>query len=412
MDLTNDEKEMAEGKQGNALKKSMEILIALGEIYGAEKLVDVTSVQIAGVSYDNLGDAGLEYLAEMAIDGKTRVLTTLNPAGMDLENWEALGMAKEFAEKQKAVIDSFAKMGVKTTCTCTPYFIGNKPNQGDHIAWSESSAVAYANSVLGAYTNREGGPSALASALTGKTPLYGMHLDENRNAKVKVIVETEIKGTEYFGALGRVIGEKIKNKPAYITGIKEASIEELKSFSASIATYGGAAIFHIEGITPNKTPVPEESINVTKEEIDTALASWNDDCEVDFVSVGCPHCSLKEIEKLAEMLNGKKVTKEFWITCARPIKKEAEEKGYVKKIEEAGAKFACDTCCVVAPIKGRFKCLATDSAKGCYYGAAKNEFKVKIMSIENLVREACGATQNQEDFVNPSQTASSKEVVE
>jgi predicted aconitase len=390
MFLTIEEKEMLNGKQGNAIKKSMEILVALGEIYGAKKLVDVTSVQIAGVSYDNLGDAGLEYLAELAKDGKVKVLTTLNPAGMDLENWEALGMTKEFADKQKAVIESFSQMGVKTTCTCTPYFIGNKPEQDQNVAWSESSAVAYCNSVLGARTNREGGPSALASALTGKTPEYGMHLDENRNAQVKVLVETEIKETQNFGALGRVIGEKIKNKPAYIVGIKQASVEELKSFGASIATYGGAAIFHIEGITPNKTPIPTEEIIVTKKEIEKALASWNDDCEVDFVSVGCPHCSLKELEKVAKLLEGKKVVKEFWVTTARPIKKEAETLGYVKTIEDSGAKFACDTCCVVSPIKGRFKCLATDSAKGCYYGAAKNNFKVKIMSIENLVKEACG----------------------
>lgn len=390
MQLTKEEKEMLEGKQGVAIRKSMEILVALGEIYGAEKLVEVNSVQIAGVSYDNLGDAGLDYLAEMAKDGKVKVLTTLNPAGMDLENWKALGMTKEFAEKQEKVIQAFAKMGVKTTCTCTPYFIGNKPDKGEHIAWSESSAVAFANSVLGAKTNREGGPSALASALTGKTALYGMHLNENRNAKIKVIVETEIKGTEKFGALGKVIGEKAKDSPVYIVGIKEASIEELKSFGASIATYGGAAIFHIEGITLNETPIPEESFVVTKKNIEKALSELNDECEVDFVSVGCPHCSLKELEKLSKLLKEKKVVKEFWITTARPVKKEAEEKGLVKIIESSGAKFACDTCCVVAPIKGRFKCLATDSAKGCYYGAAKNKFKVKIMSIENLVKEACG----------------------
>ena len=133
MQLTKEEQEMLEGKQGKAVKRSMEILVALGEIYDAEKLVDVTSVQIAGVSYDNLGDAGLEYLAELAKDGKVKVLTTLNPAGMDLENWEALGMTKEFAEKQKAVIDSFAQMGVKTTCTCTPYFIEINQNKGNML---------------------------------------------------------------------------------------------------------------------------------------------------------------------------------------------------------------------------------------------------------------------------------------
>lgn len=390
MRLTQEEQEMLEGKQGNAIKKSMEILVALGEIYGAEKLVDISSVQIAGVSYSNLGDAGLEYLEELAKDGKVKVLTTLNPAGMDLENKEALGIDDEFSEKQKLVIEAFAKMGVITTCTCTPYLIGNNPRFNQHIAWSESSAVAYANSVLGARTNREGGPSALASALTGKTPLYGMHLDENRGAKIKINVEIELKGTEKFGALGKVIGEKIKNKPAYITGIKNASVEELKSLGASIATYGGTAIYHIEGITPNKTKIPEETIFVLEKDIENALKELTDDCEVDFVSVGCPHASIKEISYLADLLKGKKVVKEFWITTARPTKKIADSAGYTKIIEKSGAKFAADTCCVVAPIKGRFNCLATDSAKGCFYGAAKNNFKIKIMSIKNLVKEACG----------------------
>ncbi len=389
MKLTKEEIEMLEGKQGNAVKKSMEILTALGEIYGAERLVSITSVQVAGVSFDNLGDAGLEYLDELAKDGRVRVLTTLNPAGMDLENREALGISEEFAVKQKLVIDAFAKMGVITTCTCTPYLIGNAPHFNQHIAWSESSAVCYANSVLGARTNREGGPSALASAFTGKTPLYGMHLDENRNAQVKINVSEMPRGTQWFGALGKAVGDKIKNKPAYITGIEEATIEELKSMSASIATYGGAAIFHIEGITPSKTPIPTEEITVTKQDLEKALSDMTDDCEVDFVSVGCPHASIHEIEVLAKLLEGKTVKKEFWITTARPTKKIADQMGFSKVIEGAGAKFAADTCCVVAPIKGRFKCLATDSAKGCFYGAGKNNFKVKIMSVEQLVEEAC-----------------------
>ncbi|MCK4531314.1 MAG: DUF521 domain-containing protein, partial [Candidatus Aenigmarchaeota archaeon] len=180
MELTEEQKDMLEGKNGNAVKKSMSILVALGEIYGAKGLIPVTSVQISGVSYDNLGDAGLEFLDEMAKDGKIRVKTTLNPAGMDMENWEALGIDPEFARKQKLVIEAFEKMGVEATCTCTPYFIGNKPDFGDHIAWGESSAVTYANSVLGAKTNKEGGPSSIASALTGFTAEYGLHLDEHR----------------------------------------------------------------------------------------------------------------------------------------------------------------------------------------------------------------------------------------
>lgn len=389
MKLNSEEKKMLCGEKGMAVKKSMEILVALGEIYGAEKLVDVSSVQVAGVSYDNLGDAGLEYLNELAIDGKVRVLTTLNPAGMDLENYKILGIKEDFAEKQRKVINAFKKMGVIPTCTCTPYLIGNNPIFGQHIAWSESSAVAFANSVLGARTNREGGPSALASALTGKTPLYGLHLDKNRDAKIKIILNFEIRGTEKFGALGKVVGEKVKSKPVYIIGLKKASLEELKSFSASIATYGGTAIFHIEGITPNKTKIPKEEIIISKEEIEKAIEEMNYNCEVDFISIGCPHASIKELAKISELLKGKKVKKEFWITTARPIKKIADQAGYSKIIEDAGAKFAADTCCVVAPIKNRFKCLATDSAKGCYYACSKNNSKTKIMSIEKLIEEAC-----------------------
>jgi predicted aconitase len=180
MQLTQKEQKMLDGKEGYAVRKSMEILVALGEIFGAKSLIDVGSVQVAGVSYHNLGDAGLEFLNELAVDGRVRVLTTLNPAGMDLENWQQLGISPEFAEKQNLVIDAFKRMGILISCTCTPYLIGNLPLYGEHLAWSESSAVTFANSVLGAKTNREGGPSALAAAFVGKTPCYGLHLDEKR----------------------------------------------------------------------------------------------------------------------------------------------------------------------------------------------------------------------------------------
>jgi predicted aconitase len=388
MELTQEEKDMLAGKQGNAVKQSMDILVSLGEIFGAKRLISVTSVQIAGVSYHNLGEAGLNYLSDLAKDGKVRVLTTLNPAGMDLENWKTLGIPEDFAEKQIRVIEAFKKMGVIATCTCTPYFIGNLPHFGEHVAWSESSAVCYSNSVLGLKTNREGGPSALASALTGKTPEFGLHLDENRQAKVVVNVNAEMKTVPDFGALGYAIGKKIGNKVALIRGIKKASVEQLKSFCASVATYGGTALFHMEGITPNKTTVPSESVEVTQAEIDKAKQDLNDDDPVDLVSIGCPHLSLKELGEVAHMLKGKKVKKDMWICIARPVKKIGDQMGYTKMIEDSGAKIACDTCMVVAPIKGRFKCLATDSAKGCFYGRGKNAFKVKFATIPELIEEA------------------------
>jgi predicted aconitase len=395
MELTSEEQDMLDGKYGNAAKKSMEILTTLGEIFEAKNMVDVYGVQIAGVSYANLGEAGLEFLSEMAEDGKVRVLTTLNPAGMDRENWQKLGIDEEFAKNQNRAIDAFAKMGIITTCSCTPYLIGNIPHFGQHIAWAESSAVCYSNSVIGARTNREGGPSALASAITGKTPNYGYHLDENRHGEVLVKVNAPVKGTDEFGVLGKIIGDKLVElgkKIPYITGIPSATVEELKSFCASVATYGGVALFHMVGITPEYDlyPKPNEIVfEINKNDLDTTRDELIDeDLEIDFVSIGCPHASIHEIAQLARLLKGKKVKKEFWITTARPTKRIADEAGYSKIIEEAGAKFASDTCCVVAPIKGRFKGIMVDSAKACYYGRSRNKFKVKIGTVEECVEEA------------------------
>ncbi len=406
MILTGEQQAMLDGEFGPATRKAMQILAALGKIYEAQRLAPVSSVQIAGVSYDNLGEAGLKWLTEMAAGGgKARVLTTLNPAGMDIENWEGLGIAPDFAAQQERVIAAFGQMGVVTTCTCTPYLTGNVPHFGEHIAWAESSAVCYANSVLGARSNREGGPSALAAALTGYTPEYGLHLDANRQPEVHVAIQARVQGTAEFGALGKAIGERIEKAPGkplpYLSGIAAATLEELKAFCASIATYGGVGLFHMEGITPESqrfvAPVGgqrftalDETWTVTQAEVDAALRAMNDatDEEIDFVSLGCPHLSLSELAHLAELLKGKKVKKTFWITTARPTRQMAERMGYVQVIEESGAIIAADTCCVVAPIRGRFHGLATDSAKACYYAFAKNKFKTRVLPFDQVVAEA------------------------
>lgn len=397
MDLNPIEQDMLAGGQGSATKKAMQILLALGTIYGARRMIPVHSVQIAGVSYENLGEAGLEFLSEMADGGgRARVKTTLNPAGMDIENWRSLGISAEFADKQQRVIEAFTRMGVIPTCTCTPYVAGNLPEFGQSIAWAESSAVCYANSVIGARTNREGGPSALAAALTGVTPEYGFHLETNRKPGITFKIESKIQHTHEFGALGKAIGtklEKLDTKPVpYLTGITGVTLEELKSFCASLATYGGAAMFHMQGITPEASQfqAPVETIAISQSDLDQAMQSMESGKgeEVDFISLGCPHLTLAEIGHIAVLLEGKKVTKTFWITTSRPVKREADRLGYSQVIESAGATFATDTCCVVAPIVGRFKVLVTDSAKACYYASARNKFKVVIKPFDQVVAEA------------------------
>jgi hypothetical protein len=424
--LTSEEQAMLDGAHGQAVQKSMEILQALGTIYGAERMLPVNSVQIAGVSFDNLGEAGLQFLTEMAEGGgKARVLTTLNPAGMDIEDPDSLGISPEFAENQRRVIEAFTRMQIIPTCTCTPYLVGNTPKFGDHIAWAESSAVCYANSVLGARTNREGGPSALAAALTGLTPEYGLHLDSERLPGLLVEVgasvntwtggdsDVRLSGTSDFGVLGRAVGEALQThfgstlphakqphpgaRLPYLRGVVEAcggkpTLEMLKSLCASLATYGGAAMFHMEGVTPEAgtVPIPAETIRIGTTELQAAAAALSDASleEVDFVSLGCPHLTIEEIARIAELLEGKHVRREFWITTARPTRQLADRLGYSAIILASGARFATDTCCVVAPIRGRFHALATDSAKACYYGSAKNRFKTALLPFDQIVELA------------------------
>jgi len=398
MELTPQEQSMLDGKEGYAVRKSMEILVALGEIFGAKSLIDVGSVQVAGVSYHNLGDAGLEFLDTLAKDGKVKVLTTLNPAGMDLENWQQLGISPEFAEKQNLVIDAFKRMGILISCTCTPYLIGNLPLYGEHLAWSESSAVTFANSVLGARTNREGGPSALAAAFVGKTPNYGLHLDENRVPDIHIQVNAELIKLSDWGALGYLIGKKAENKIPYITGIKAAELDELKSFCASVVTYGAKPLFYIKGVTPGAEAQkqPSDTITIDPGDLKIAYDAINDDVnDIELVCLGCPHCSIKEISEIATLLEDKKVAEgtELWVATSRTAKQLADKRGYTAAIEAAGGKFACDTCMAVAPLKGRFKSLATTSAKGCFY-SRQNLMKTKMGSVEECIDAAVSGKWN------------------
>jgi len=388
--LSGEEEKMLAGEDGHATRKAMQILVALGEIYGAEKLVKVSSVQVSGVSYKNLGDAGLEFLDELAADGRARVRTTLNPAGMSLTDWKSQGIPPSFAEKQLRVIDAYRRLGVEISCTCTPYLAGNEPEFGQHIAWGESSAVAYSNSVIGARTNREGGPSALAASLTGRTPLYGLHLEENRAPTLTVDVGTALGTPEDFTAMGYAVGKTATDGIPLFRGIRRAGLEDLKTLSAALASAGGVAMFHIDGLTPeSKTkPVSLELVEFTSKDLEEARASLDDDGTPDFVSVGCPHCSLTELATLARLLRGVEVKKEFWICSSREVKRQSDEAGYSRWIEESGAKFALDTCMVVAPVEELgHRVVATNSAKACHY-LRNAGLRVRFMSLEDCVAEA------------------------
>ena len=393
MYLTKKEQEMCDGEYGETIRKSMDILVALGDIYGASKLVDITSAQVSGVSYKTIGEAGLEYLQDLARDGsgKATINASLNPPGTDLDNWKELGFPEYFAIKQNEIVDAYADLGISKTCTCTPYLVGNVPRFRDHVSWSESSAVAYVNSVISARTNREGGPAALAAAIVGKTPLYGFHLDENRGANLVVNVSCELKGAD-FGALGYIIGKVVGGGVPYFKLQNTPNNNNLKTLGAALASSGSVALYHVEDVTPefdsNNVEEIEDIMFISEKEIfETRENLTTTDREIDLVCLGCPHTSLEEIKEVAEIVRGKTIKNKLWICTSVSVKATADRMGYTQTIEAAGGNIVCDTCMVVAPIEEMgFEVIGVNSAKAANYVPSMCGLDVVYNDVENLIR--------------------------
>ncbi|MDD4651047.1 MAG: aconitase X catalytic domain-containing protein [Methanothrix sp.] len=392
MYLSREEEAVYQGERGETLRRMMEILVALGDIYGAERLVPVKSVQIAGVSYKNIGEAGLEWISDL--QGCVVVPSILNPAGMDLCRWQEMGVSEDFAEKQQQTIEAYRRLGITIDCTCTPYQIyQGLAGPGDHLAWSESSAVSYANSVIGARTNREGGPSALAAALVGKTALYGYHLDENRLPTHLVEVEADLHGSDY-GALGFLVGRIVKDGvPFFRLPGQRPSPDELKALGAAMAASGSVALYYVQDVTP-RPPAgggqPEETLHLDRKEIAEVYARFPAE-GADAVALGCPHCSAEELERIAGLLQGQKVQKELWVCTARKIAE--ANPGRVAAIEKSGAHVFCDTCMVVSPATERFSRMLTCSGKALSYLPGLAGVKAGLGSLEDCINAALGRQQ-------------------
>jgi predicted aconitase len=395
MELNRQEQEILDGENGEAQAKAMAILEAVGNIYGADRLIPASSAQVAGVSYRTIGDAGLEFLSDFAAKGaKAAIPSYLNPAGMDLENWEKMGVPREFAQKQLQIMSAYAKMGISPTCTCAPYHIGIRPKPGEHVAWSESNAISFANSVLGGRTNRESAVSALASAITGKTPNFGLHLDENRKAGFVVNVSAKMEKMTDFGALGAIVGKLARDRVPAFVGIQKANAteERMKSLGAAMAATGSVALYFAEGITPEWN-VPAggsiEAVEITQAQIDEQKAAMQSEKgAVGLVAIGCPHCSLGEIKEIAKLLAERKkpLAMKLWVCTSRKTKEEADRLGYCAAIEKAGGLVVADTCMVVAPLEEMgFASTAVNSGKAAAYLPSLCGQRVKFADIEELL---------------------------
>jgi hypothetical protein len=383
MHLSREEERAHQGELGDSLRKAMEILVALGDIYGADRLIPVRSVQVAGVSFKTIGEAGLEWISDL--QGKVAVPAVLNPAGMDLHRWREMGIDESFAKKQLEVVEAYRRLGVSPDCTCTPYQI--KPGfaqRGDHLAWSESSAVSFANSVIGARTNREGGPSALAAALVGKTPRYGYHLEENRVPTINIAVDADLKPSDY-GILGFIVGREVGEGVPQFIFRRRPDIDELKALGAAMAASGSVALYYFEEGGP-EAPKGAEEIEVTAADLRAVREENAPDEEVDIVAIGCPHTSERELEELARLLEGKKVERELWICTARGIAERCPR--LVEKIEGSGARVLCDTCMVVSPASDRYNKMMVNSGKALAYVPTLCKMKAAYGSAAECVEAA------------------------
>jgi len=385
---------MLEGERGYAVSKAMEILVTLGKIYGAQRLIECTSAQISGVSYKNIGDAGAQFLWDLAQKGAKVVIPAyINPSAMDLERFDEMALDQRFIEGQLKILKAYSKMGVKTTLTCTPYHIGVEPSRGEHVAWAESSAVIYANSLLGAMSNRESGVSALCSALTGLTPYYGLHLEENRVATLLVEVKAELLDPVEFAVLGSLVGRIASNRIVAFKGISPDK-ESLKAMGAALSSTGAVAMFMVERVTPEWCVEPSaEKITIEQSEIKEEWERLGGDATPgDVITIGCPHASLEEIKRVALLLKGRRLKKPLYLYTSRIVKSQADNLGLTKIIEEAGGKIFCDTCMVVSPIdRMGVKSIDVVSAKAAFYSPSMSHVNVRLAKLERLILESTEA---------------------
>ncbi len=363
----------------------MDIIETMARVFEASRLLEVNSVHISGISYQNIGDSGLEWIEELSYGVKFKVRATVNPAGMDIRRWREMGISPEFYEKQMRILKALERMGAKLEMSCTPYYF-ERLKCGDHIAWAESNAVIYANSVIGARTNRESGITAIASAVTGLTPEYGMHLDENRAPDMAVKVELEREGDAAIA--GVIVGKIDCTVPYLIT--RELRECELKALGASMAASGGKAMFHVEAQTPEWKDYekPEEVENVTAEEVRELREEYSPVETPDLIAIGCPHSYAGDILRISRFAEKERFRIPVWVfTCRRLLKNETIRRA-VERIERAGGKVFCDTCMVVSPATEQFECVMVDSGKALVYLPKLRRVKACFGSLEECLKVA------------------------
>jgi len=381
LELTREEEKSLSGEHGEVLQTAYRILSATGEATDADRLVPIHWAHVSGVNYNTIGDAGEELLAGLSKKARFRVRTTVNPMGYDKDSVEKFGLDENFIQKQESIRKSYKKMGVTPSFSCIPYEVYDMPAEGTQVACAETNAAIYANSIGKLKTNKERAFSALASAITGKSPYSDLRKDDSPT--MSIAMKTSDPNELTFGLLGYFAG-KVADKSVAISGVKSMDKRCNKSMCASMGTSGTCGKFVLDDNSgaSEKVDFDEKEMQKVYDELNTAESG-------DLITLGSPQLGLEEMNDLASMLKGRAFKKRCLIFCPRPIQEQARHLGYAGQLDSAGCELLSDCCTCLTPLvtKKDADSVTTNSIKGAYYLKNSNGLDVNLKPLSEIVRD-------------------------
>ena len=384
MDLTKEEVQALNGEMGETLETAYRILLATGEATNAEKLIPIKWAHLSGVNYNTIGDSGEEFLRNLSKDARVKVKSTVNPMGFDFDHISEFShIDDEFIEKQKSIRDSYIRMGVEPTFSCTPYDIFDLPEKNTQVSFAESNAAIFANSLGGIKTNKESAFSALASAITGKSPYSDLRKDGS-DIQMTIRMKLENPNELDFGLLGFFAG-KVGDTSVNISGVSQPNRRSCKSLCGGMGTSGTCAKFQFV----DEESDGSEKVDFGKEEMQKIHDELNTSDKGDLITLGSPQLGLEEISDLSNMLKGKSFQKRCMIFCSRAVQNQARNLDYTKEIERAGGEILSDCCTCLTPLidTNEVDSVITNSVKGAYYLKNSTGVDVNLKPLSKIIQE-------------------------
>jgi predicted aconitase len=405
LNLTDRDQAMLTGEHGAAVQMAMSIVTRMAKVYGAERLMDISAAHIDSTIY--IGEAGLEFAERLAkLGARVAVPSTVNVSGLDEHHWQEWSVPEDWARNAKRQMIAYQRMGCIPTWTCAPYQMDPKPNFGQQIAWGESNAIVFANSVIGARTERYPDLLDICCAITGRVPAAGLHLTENRAGQILInLIEIPLKvqaDDSFYPVLGHLIGKIAQDQNPVINGLLVMpSEDQLKALGAAAASSGSVALFHVPGVTPEAPTLeaafqglpPRKAVEISMDDLrkgrrELTTASGE---QLDMVVLGSPHFSLAEFKALAPLLTGQHTHPDvrFLVTSSRAMVHLARQAGFLEPLEDFGGKVTVDTCILATPmLPPSVKTLMTNSAKYAYYAPGLLDTGVTFGNLDDCVRSA------------------------